>query len=76
MLNKLYRNEKERAVHQELIHAISLESGLPEGQIAALYESELEKLKAGAKITEYLPVLIRRRIRETLKSEGLPAHHA
>lgn len=70
MPNELYRNEKERAVHQDLIHTISLESGMPEGKVEALYESEFEKLKASAKVMEYLPVLIRRRVRETLKSEG------
>ena len=76
MPEKLYRNERERAVHQDLIHALSLESGLSEGKVEALYESELAKLKKGAKVMEYLPVLIRRRIRETLKNEGLPVHNS
>ncbi len=76
MSNELYQNEKERAVHHELIHAISLQCGLPEGKIEALYESELEKLKAGAKIMEYLPVLIRRRIMDALRDEESQVHHA
>ncbi|MHB8347484.1 MAG: DUF3562 domain-containing protein [Acidiferrobacterales bacterium] len=76
MPEKLYRNEKEREVHQGLIHALSLESGLPERRVEELYESELAKLKASAKVMEYLPVLIRRRIRETLRNEGNPAHNS
>ena len=74
MSTGLIGSNRDRTVHQELIREISRESGVPEGKVTQLYESELARLRAGAKIVEYLPVLIRRRIMDTIRSEGLAVH--
>ncbi len=66
MRDDLYRDDRERALHEHVIHAIAMEAGLPDGVIGSLYERELEKLKAGATVMEFLPLLIQRRLRETL----------
>ncbi|MHB8453763.1 MAG: DUF3562 domain-containing protein [Acidiferrobacterales bacterium] len=67
MRHDLYRDDRERVLHQHVIHAIATEIGLPDGTVGPLYETELEKLKASARIMEYLPLLIRRKVTETLK---------
>lgn len=63
----LYDNDKERALHSGAIHDLSRESGLPEWEIGRMYEQELDKLKRTARVKDYLPVLTRRLVKETLR---------
>lgn len=63
----LYDNDKERTLHKVAIHDLSRESGLPEWEIGKLYEEELDKLKQTARVKDYLPVLTRRLVKETLR---------
>ena len=63
----LYDNDKERILHAGAIHDLSRESGLPEWEIGKMYEQELDKLKRSARVKDYLPVLTRRLVKETLR---------
>jgi len=63
----LYDDDKERAVHSGAIHELSRESGLPEWEIGRIYEQELDKLKRAARVKDYLGVLTRRLVKETLQ---------
>ncbi len=64
----LYGNDKERAIHSDAIHTLARESGLPEVQVARIYEQALEKLKGSARVKEFLPLLTRRMVKENLRN--------
>ena len=63
----LYDDDKERTIHSGAIHELSRESGLPEWEIGRIYELELDKLKRAARVKDYLAVLTRRLVKETLR---------
>ncbi len=63
----LYDDDKERTLHKGAIHDLSRESGLPEWEIGKMYEQELDKLKQTARVKDFLPVLTRRLVKETLR---------
>jgi hypothetical protein len=65
----LYDNDKERVLHSGAIQELSRESGLPEWEIGRIYEQELDKLKRTARVKDYLPVLIRRLVKENLRNQ-------
>lgn len=64
----LYENEKELAIHRSAIHDLSRESGLPELEIGKIYEQNLGDLKRTAKVKDFLVVLTRRMVMETLRN--------
>lgn len=64
----LYENEKELALHRSAIHDLSRESGLPEQEIGKIYEQNLGDLKRTAKVKDFLLVLTRRMVMETLRN--------
>lgn len=64
----LYENEKELAMHRNAIHDLSRESGLPEQEIGKIYEQNLGDLKRTAKVKDFLLVLTRRMVKETLRN--------
>jgi hypothetical protein len=63
----LYEDDKELALHRGAIHDLSLESGLPEQEIGMIYEQNLGNLKRTAKVKDYLVVLTRRLVKESLR---------
>lgn len=65
----IYNDDKERALHSGAIHDLSRESGLPEWEIGRIYEQELDKLRRTARVKDYLPVLIRRLVKENLRNQ-------
>lgn len=65
--NVLYENEKDLALHRGAIHDLSSESGLPERVIAEMYEQNLGHLKKSARVKDYLLVLTRRMVKESLR---------
>jgi hypothetical protein len=65
--NSLYENDKDLALHRGAIHDLSHESGLPEPVIAEIYEQNLSLLKKTARIKDYLLVLTRRMVKESLR---------
>lgn len=74
----LYENEKEEKLHLNAIRSIARETGFPEADVGLVYERALEKLKEHAKIKDFLPVLVKRKVKDMLlKSvesgrEGVP----
>lgn len=65
--NSLYENDKDHALHRGAIHDLSRESGLPEPVIAEIYEQNLRYLRKTARIKDYLLVLTRRMVKESLR---------
>ena len=65
----IYDDDKERALHSGAIQDLSRESGLPEWEIGRIYEQELDKLRRTARVKDYLPVLIRRLVKENLRNQ-------
>ena len=63
----LYENEKDLALHRGAIHDLSRESGLPEHVIAEIYEQNLGYLKRTARVKDYLLVLTRRLVKQSLR---------
>lgn len=63
----LYENEKELAMHRGAIHELARESGLPEQEIGKIYEQNLDNLKRTARVKDYLLVLTRRLVKESLR---------
>jgi Protein of unknown function (DUF3562) len=67
MREDLYDDVVERTKHQDTIDHLAKESGLPVGEIGRIYEAELLRLKADARVKDYLPVLLIRKVKDTLK---------
>lgn len=67
MNNSPYEDEKDLALHRGAIHDLSRESGLPERVITEIYEQNLSYLKKTARVKEYLLVLTRRMVKESLR---------
>lgn len=65
----IYDNDKERTLHSGMIHDLSRESGLPEWEIGRIYEQELDKLMKTARVKDFLPVLIRRLVKDNLRKQ-------
>jgi hypothetical protein len=63
----LYENDKDRAVHLSTIHEIAHACGRSEDEVARVYEAELSKLKLMARVKDFLPVLARRVVLESLR---------
>lgn len=62
----LYENEKEEKLHLNAIRSIARETGFPESDVGLVYETALEKLKEHAKIKDFLPVLVKREVKDML----------
>lgn len=64
---KLYDNEKEQAMHVDAISSFARASGIPVDEIRRIYEVELEKLKAGARVKDFLLPLADGRVRDIVR---------
>ena len=60
----LYSDINDRMKHFREIQALADDLRRPIPEIAPLYEDVLEYLKAYAHITDYLPILVSKRVRE------------
>jgi len=56
-------------VHAHAIEALAVETRAPLERVGNLYAVELERLTVGARIRDYLPVLISRRVRDILREQ-------
>jgi hypothetical protein len=56
-------------VHAHAIQALAVETRLPLERVGNLYAVELKRLLPGARIKDYLPVLISRRVRQILREQ-------
>jgi hypothetical protein len=62
----LYENEKEEKLHLNAIRSIARETGFPEADVGLAYGRALEKLKEHAKIKDFLPVLVKKEVKDML----------
>ncbi|MBI2779835.1 MAG: DUF3562 domain-containing protein [Gammaproteobacteria bacterium] len=60
-------DKKESQRHLGFIHRIAEASGVPDEEVEKIYNAELEKLKDGARVRNFLPVLAGRKTREILR---------
>jgi hypothetical protein len=67
MLEHLVADAKERALHVGSIHELARDSGAPEQDVERIYTRELTRLKRGARVADFLPVLVTRAVKETLR---------
>ena len=77
MDSTLYDNDKEQLRHHDAIQSLAHEYGVAEGIASEVYEEELRRLKAGARIKDYLPLLTGKHVKEVLSRKfgrlnGLP----
>ena len=66
----LYEDELERSRHQEYIVRLAVETNTPIQVIEPLYEAALARLKAGATIQDYLPILVAKGVKTALKESA------
>ena len=70
MLEKLIADNRERALHLGTIRELARECGLPAEQVGELYERELLRLRGSARVKEFLPLLARRAVIDSLHPSG------
>ena len=61
-------NRNEEAINQDAITSIAQEMHYPLPVVRRVYEAEFARLKAGARITDYLVLFAARRTRDALLS--------
>jgi hypothetical protein len=61
-----YENRDEQALHQSVVDALAREIHQPVENVKTVYEVEFARLKARAKVKDYLALLTSRRTREKL----------
>ena len=66
------QDSRDQAKHLAAIHHLSVELGRSETEVGRLYEEEFMKLDAHAKVKDFLPVLVERQVKESLKPTGRP----
>jgi len=57
-------------VHKHAIQALALETRLPVERVGTVYASELAQMTNGARVNDYLPILISRRVRVILREQA------
>ena len=62
----LYDDETEERLHLGAIQALSIRIGLSMDKVERLYEIVLNRFKREAKIRDYLPILVSRRVQYLL----------
>jgi hypothetical protein len=60
----LYADESDRKRHAGSMRAVANDVERPVDEIAQVYESVLEHLKTQARIEDYLPILVSKKVRE------------
>jgi Protein of unknown function (DUF3562) len=66
-----YRDRDEEALQQGAIEEIAQALSQPIGAVKPVYDGEYARLKADARVTDYLALLAARRARETLLRKAL-----
>lgn len=65
-MHTLYDDRDEEALHQSVVRALAQEIRQPVANVKTVYEGEFARLKANAKVKDYLALLASRRAREKL----------
>ena len=63
----LYADDRERSRHLEYIERLAQEVDCPVQMIEPLYEQTLARLKSGATVQDYLPILTAKGVKKALK---------
>jgi hypothetical protein len=74
MLESILADPKERALHTGTVHKIAAETGLPDANVATLYEQALAQLVRTARVRDFLPVLTGRMVTENLRAARREQH--
>ncbi len=69
--HELYSNASEELRHLSVMRSVAQQLGCPLADILAPYEEELARFRAGARITDYLPVFVARRLRERYRNKSI-----
>jgi len=59
-------DEREQHMHHQIIEDLSGYFNLPMDQVVPVYEQELALLSSVARVRNYLPILVRRRVKALL----------
>lgn len=59
--NHLYDNESERKLHLSAVEMLALRVGASVEDVKRVYEIVLRRFKQGAKVKDFLPILVSRR---------------
>lgn len=70
---QLLEDEMEKKRHERATEMLARDTGVPVEEISQLYQQELEKLKEGARIKDFLTLFVSRRVKELLKNKMLSA---
>ena len=68
MKKGLYADDAEMKRHMNAIHVLEVQTGAPPELVTGLYENALERLKAQARIKDFLTVFASREVKEAIKS--------
>jgi hypothetical protein len=60
--NHLYDDENERRLHLDAVKMLALRIGASQADVERVYEIVLRRIKRGAKVKDFLPVLVGRRV--------------
>jgi len=63
----LYGNDAERKQHSKAIQMLAEEFGIPEDEIRSVYEDIYSGIREGAKIRDYLVILVSRNVRDSIR---------
>jgi len=65
----LYEDESERLRHLNAMQIVAMHAGSPIEEVAKLYEKVLEGFKGSAKIRDFLPILVSKRVKDLLRTK-------
>lgn len=55
----------------QIVHTIAAETNTPEETVARIYADTLNSYRADARILDYLPLFVARKVRKTLRENNL-----
>ena len=62
-----YENEAEQKRHSKAIQMLAREAAVPEEEIRRLYEDILCRINEGARIKDYLVILVSRNVKDLIR---------
>lgn len=65
----LYDNDKEKRQNTQTIEMLSDRLGVPFGEVERIYRIVLYRFKRSARVKDYLPILVSRRVRYLFDSK-------
>jgi hypothetical protein len=65
-----YENEEQRKQHLRAIQTLIEEIGRPKEEVTRLYYLVLQEYEREAKVKTFLPIIIRKRVKEMIEAES------